>query len=93
MRLALALVLTLCLALPGLGLGAPTSTARLIAEASALEARWGRCPTAPPAARILEQARRSGAPVPRARRARAAVRAWTEVARVCSLPVDQPTVA
>lgn len=93
MRLALALVFILCLLAPGLAAAAPTPTARIIGEAGALEARWGRCPTAPPAARILEQARRSTAPVPRARRARAALRAWTEVARVCALPVDQPTVA
>ncbi|MBJ7457379.1 MAG: hypothetical protein JHC74_15105 [Thermoleophilia bacterium] len=41
---------------------------------------------------MLDQARRTTAPVPRVRRARAALRAWTAVARECARPVDQPQV-
>lgn len=63
-----------------------------IARAEALAAQWGRCPTARPAQRVLDQARRTTAPVPRVRRARAALRAWTAVARECARPVDQPQV-
>ncbi len=70
----------------------PAPGAAVIARAEALAAQWGRCPTARPAQRVLDQARRTTAPVPRVRRARAALRAWTEVARVCAQPVDQPTV-
>jgi len=70
----------------------PAPAAVAIARAETLAARWGRCPTARPAQRLLDQARRTTAPVPRVRRARAAVRAWTEVARACSQPVDQPAV-
>ena len=92
MRLAFVIALMLAtLSVPALGAGsAPGSAA--IAEAEALAVQWDRCPTARPAQRLLVQARQTTAPAPRARRARAALRAWTEVARVCSQPVDQPTV-
>jgi hypothetical protein len=44
------------------------------------------------AARVLAAARASERPVPRLRRARAAVAAWTAVAEQCARPVAQPTV-
>lgn len=79
-------------ALPGAAAGTPPSGSTAIARAEVLAAQWGRCPTAPPAQRVLDQARRTTAAVPRARRARAALRAWTTVARVCAQPVDPPVV-
>ena len=63
-----------------------------IARATTLQAQWGRCPTAAPAARVLHQAVRTTKPVPRVRRARAAVRAWAAVARECARPVPMPQV-
>lgn len=71
---------------------APAPGDAAIAKATSLSQQWGRCPTARPAHRLLAQAVRTTKPRPRARRARVALRAWTEVARVCSRPVDQPTV-
>jgi hypothetical protein len=91
LRFALAIALTLTLTLAAPALSAPPPP-QALARAEALAAHWDRCPTAATAERVLDQARRPNAPVPRARRARAALRAWTEVARVCSQPVDQPTV-
>ena len=92
MRLAFATTLMLAaLTVPALGAAPPPGSAA-IAQAQALAVEWDRCPTARPAQRLLAQARQTTAPAPRARRARAALRAWTEVARVCSQPVDQPTV-
>lgn len=70
----------------------PAPGAALIVRAEALAAQWGRCPTARPAHRVLDQARRTTAPVPRVRRARAALRSWTAVARECARPVAQPEV-
>ena len=62
-------------------------------RAQALAHRWGRCPTAPVRrSASSHQAERSTRPLPRVRRAHAALRAGTEVARVCARPVDQPTV-
>lgn len=91
MRTALVLALLFAaLAAPLSATSAPGDAS--IARAEALASHWGRCPTARPAQRVLDQARRTAAPVPRARRARAALRAWTEVARVCAQPVDQPVV-
>lgn len=80
------------------GLGAPDASAAapgdaLLARAGALSQQWGRCPTARPAHRVLSVARRTSAPRPRVRRARAAVRRWHAVARECSRPVPQPTVS
>jgi len=71
---------------------APAPGDAAIARASALQSQWGRCPTAPPAARVLAQARATTKPVPRAKRARAALRAWTTVARQCAAPVAMPQV-
>lgn len=91
--LAIALMLTALVApLSAAPAPPPAPGDAAIARADALAAHWGRCPTARPAERVLDQARRTTAPVPRVRRARAALRAWTEVARVCAQPVDQPTV-
>jgi len=95
LRLALVIALVLAaLATPALVAAAspPPPGSAAIAQAQALAARWGRCPTAPAAQRVLDEALRTTAPRPRARRARAAVRAWTAVARACSEPVDQPSV-
>lgn len=96
LRLVLLIALLLA-ASAGPLVGAPTSPPpapgdAMIARAEALAAQWGRCPTARPAQRVLDQARRTSAPVPRVRRARAALRAWTAVARECARPVDQPQV-
>ena len=63
-----------------------------IQKATALQQEWGRCPTARPAARVLAQAVATTKPVPRAKRARAALRAWTTVARECAAPVPMPQV-
>lgn len=63
-----------------------------IRKASALQREWGRCPTARPAARLLAQAVATTKPVPRAKRARAALRAWSRVARECAAPVPMPEV-
>ncbi len=96
LRTVLALLLVALAALiPALGAAAPASAApgdAAIARAGTLATQWGRCPTARPAHRVLAQARRTEAPRPRARRAHAALRAWTEVARVCARPVPQPRV-
>jgi len=64
----------------------------LLSRAEALSQQWGRCPTARPAHRVLAVARRTSAPRPRVRRARAALRAWNGVAEACSRPVPQPAV-
>ncbi len=90
--LVIALVLA-ALAAPVLAAPPPPAPgAAAIMRAEALSARWGRCPTARPAQRLLDVAERTTAPRPRVRRARAALRAWTAVARDCAQPVDQPTV-
>ncbi len=67
-------------------------TEAALAKAGALQQQWGRCPTARPAHAVLAQARRTTAAAPRAKRARAALRSWTEVSRVCATPVPQPVV-
>lgn len=95
MRLALILIATLAIGLAPALAGAatpPVSASANIAKAQALSVQWGRCPTARPAQSILDLAKRTTAPTPRATRARSAVRAWTTVAKVCSAPVAQPTV-
>lgn len=96
MRLALVTALvTLAALVPALASASPAAAApgdAAIARAHTLSVQWGRCPTARPAGRVLAQARRTEAPRPRVLRARAALRAWTEVARVCSQPVPQPVV-
>lgn len=93
LRLALALLLAISLsAAPVVAAPPGAPGAKAIARADALAAKWGRCPTAASAQRILIQAKRTTAPRPRARRARAALRSWTEVSRVCARPVDQPIV-
>jgi hypothetical protein len=71
---------------------APAPGDAAIRAATALQRDWGRCPTARPAARVLAQAVASTKPVPRARRARAALRAWNRVARECRAPVPMPQV-
>jgi hypothetical protein len=97
LRTALLLALLALAALvPALGGASPAAAApgdAAIARAEALSAEWGRCPTSRPAHRVLAQARRTSAAAPRVKRARAAVRSWTRVARVCAQPVPQPTVS
>lgn len=93
LRIALLMALVFAaLAAPALGGAASAPGSADIARADALAAQWGRCPTARPAQRALDRAKRTTAPQPRARRARAAVKLWTQVAKVCSQPVPQPTV-
>jgi hypothetical protein len=77
---------------PALGAAgaSPPPGAAALARAEALAQKWGRCPTARRAHRLLAIAEATTAPKPRARRARAALRAWTDVAHACSQPVDQP---
>lgn len=92
--LALAgLIALLSLAAPRPAEAGPAPGARAIAQATELAREWGRCPTARPAHRALARAVRTRAPRPRAVRARAAVRAWREVARECARPVPLPTVS
>lgn len=71
---------------------APAPGDAAIRTATALQAEWGRCPTARPAAHVLAQAVATTRPVPRAKRARAALRAWNRVARECAAPVPMPRV-
>ena len=89
-RLLLALVLSAAIAIPAVASAAPGDAA--IAKATSLSHQWGRCSTARPAARLLAQAVATTADRPRARRARAALRAWNEVARECAIPVAMPSV-
>ncbi len=81
-------------AVPGLASSssAPAPGDAIIARAHDLAGKWGRCPTARPAAQVLALAERTTAPRPRVRRARAALGAWNSVARECSQPVAEPTV-
>jgi hypothetical protein len=81
-------------AVPGLASSssAPAPGDAIIARAHDLAGKWGRCPTARPAARVLALAERTKAPRPRVRRARAALGAWKAVARDCAQPVAEPTV-
>lgn len=81
-------------ALPGLASSssAPAPGDAIIARAHDLAGKWGRCPTARPAAQALALAERTKAPRPRVRRARAALGAWNTVARDCAQPVAEPTV-
>ncbi|MGE3138805.1 MAG: hypothetical protein AB7I08_13285 [Thermoleophilia bacterium] len=67
-------------------------TEATLALAGSLQKQWGLCPTARPAHKVITQARRTTAATPRAKRAKAALRSWTEVARVCATPVPQPIV-
>ncbi len=71
---------------------APAPGDAAIRAATALQAEWGRCPTARPAAHLLAHAVATTRPVPRAKRARAALRAWDRVARECAAPVPMPRV-
>jgi hypothetical protein len=71
---------------------APAPGDAIITRARDLADKWGRCPTARPAAQVLALAERTKAPRPRVRRARAALGAWNSVARECAQPVAQPTV-
>ncbi|MGD9695729.1 MAG: hypothetical protein AB7V42_08725 [Thermoleophilia bacterium] len=82
-------VAALAIALPTGASAAPGDAA--IARADALAQTWARCPTSRPAHRALSAAKRTTRPRARAARARAALRAWNEVARACSQPVPQPT--
>jgi len=75
---------------------APGRTAKQVAsqalsQARALEADWGRCPTARPANALLRRAVRA-AGAARARLALRAVAAYEKVAAECIVPVDQPTI-
>ena len=79
-------------AVPGLASSAPAPGDAMIARAHDLAGKWGRCPTARPAAQVLALAERTKAPRPRVRRARAALGAWNAVARDCAQPVAEPTV-
>lgn len=81
-------------AVPGLASSssAPAPGDAMIARAHELAGKWGRCPTARPAAQVLALAERTKAPRPRVRRARAALGAWNSVARECAQPVAEPTV-
>ena len=95
-RLVIAVVGIVALASIG-GPGVASSSApgpgdAIIARAQDLAGKWGRCPTARPAARVLALAERTTAPRPRVRRAKVALAAWHSVARECAQPVDQPTV-
>jgi len=92
-RLAASLAALALLPLGGALAGPPAPGGAAIASAEALAAEWGRCPTARPAHRVLARAKATREARPRARRARAAVRAWEGVARDCARPVDQPTVS
>lgn len=83
-------MLTVAIGIPAMASAAPGDAA--IAKATSLSQQWGRCPTARPAARLLAQAVRTTETSARARRARVALRAWTEVARECAAPVAMPTV-
>jgi hypothetical protein len=88
-----ALVALLALAAPRPAAGAQAPGAPAIAQAGELAREWGRCPTARPAHRALARAVRTRAPRPRVLRARAALRAWRQVARECTRPVPLPTVS
>ncbi|MGE0028296.1 MAG: hypothetical protein AB7O78_14795 [Thermoleophilia bacterium] len=95
MRRILIGALLLAAVLPAALAASPAATApgdAAIQKATALQQQWGRCPTARPAARVLAQAVATTRPVPRAKRARAALRAWNQVARDCSAPVPMPEV-
>jgi len=94
-RTLLLAVLLLAAVLPAALSASPTAPApgdAAIRQATALQQEWGRCPTAGPAARVLAQAVATTKPVPRAKRARAALRAWNRVARDCRAPVPMPEV-
>jgi hypothetical protein len=71
----------------------PSPVARDILAASALEAQWGRCPTARPAAVLLAIARRPARAPVAAARAKGALGAWRAVAAACAQPVPQPAVS
>jgi hypothetical protein len=94
-RILLGALLLLAAVLPAALAASPAAQApgdAAIHRATALQRQWGRCPTARPAARVLAQAVATTKPVPRAKRARAALRAWREVARECATPVPMPGV-
>jgi hypothetical protein len=63
-----------------------------LSQARALEADWGRCPTARPANALLRRAARTRGAGARARIALKAVAAYEKVAAECIMPVDQPTI-
>lgn len=63
-----------------------------LAQAKALQADWGRCPTARPANALLSRATRTKGISLRARLAVKAVDAFEKVAAECIQPVDQPTI-
>lgn len=95
MRRILLCALLLAAVLPAALAASPAAKApgdAAIRKATALQQEWGRCPTARPAARVLAQAVATTRPVPRAKRARAALRAWNRVARECAAPVAMPEV-
>lgn len=71
---------------------AAVSPAQAIAQARAMAADWGRCPTARPANALLHRAERARGQKDRARLAQRAVGAYERVAQECILPVDEPRV-
>jgi len=71
---------------------APQPSQRALAQARALAAEWGRCPTARPANALLRQAERARATRPRVALARKAVGAYERVASECIMPVDMPSI-
>jgi hypothetical protein len=84
-----ALLLALVASRPAAAASSPTQA---MAQARALAADWGRCPTARPANSLLRRAERTRAQKERARLARRAVGAYEKVADECILPVDEPRV-
>lgn len=76
---------------------APGSSAKEIAskalsQAKALQADWGRCPTARPANALVQRASTAKKVALRARLAVKAVAAFEQVAAECIVPFDQPTI-
>jgi hypothetical protein len=65
---------------------------KALSQARALQADWGRCPTARPANALLQRASKAKGVAVRARLAVKAVGAFEKVAAECIMPVDQPTI-
>jgi hypothetical protein len=71
---------------------AKETAAAALAQAKALQADWGRCPTARPANALVQRASKAKGVALRARLAIKAVDAFEKVAAECIQPVDQPTI-
>jgi type II secretory pathway pseudopilin PulG len=65
---------------------------KALSQAKALQADWGRCPTARPANALVQRASNAKGIATRARLAVKAVDAFEKVAAECIMPVDQPTI-